>query len=48
MPVASAVRQAYEAAHAQGFGQLDMAAVTRLYEEWAGVTVRGSKRADQG
>jgi 3-hydroxyisobutyrate dehydrogenase len=48
MPVASAVRQAYEAAHAQGFGQLDMAAVTRLYEEWAGVTVRGSKRADRG
>jgi 3-hydroxyisobutyrate dehydrogenase len=47
MPVASAVRQAYEAAHAQGFGQLDMAAVTRLYEEWAGVTVRGAKRADR-
>jgi 3-hydroxyisobutyrate dehydrogenase-like beta-hydroxyacid dehydrogenase len=41
MPVASAVRQAYEAAHAQGFGQLDMAAVIRLYEQWTGVTVRG-------
>jgi 3-hydroxyisobutyrate dehydrogenase-like beta-hydroxyacid dehydrogenase len=41
MPVASTVRQVYEAAHAQGFGQLDMAAVTRLYEQWAGVTVRG-------
>jgi 3-hydroxyisobutyrate dehydrogenase len=40
MPVASAVRQVYEAAHAQGFGQLDMAAVTKLYEHWTGVTVR--------
>jgi hypothetical protein len=35
------VRQVYEAAHAQGFGQLDMAGVTRLYEQWTGVTVRG-------
>jgi 3-hydroxyisobutyrate dehydrogenase-like beta-hydroxyacid dehydrogenase len=41
MPVASSVRQVYETAHAQGFGQLDMAAVTRLYEEWTGVKVRG-------
>lgn len=40
MPVASAVRQVYEAAHAQGFGRLDMAGVTRLYEAWTGVTVR--------
>jgi len=40
MLVASTVRQVYEAAHARGFGQLDMAGVTRLYEEWAGVTVR--------
>jgi 3-hydroxyisobutyrate dehydrogenase len=43
MLVASTVRQVYEAAHARGFGQLDMAGVTRLYEEWAGVTVRGKK-----
>ena len=40
MLVASTVRQVYEAAHAQGFGGLDMAGVTRLYEEWTGVTVR--------
>jgi 3-hydroxyisobutyrate dehydrogenase-like beta-hydroxyacid dehydrogenase len=40
--VTSAVRQVYEAAHAQGFGHLDMAAVTRLYEQWTGVTVRGT------
>jgi len=47
MPVASAVRQVYEAAHAQGFGQLDMAAVTKLYEHWTGVTVRAKpERAD--
>jgi 3-hydroxyisobutyrate dehydrogenase-like beta-hydroxyacid dehydrogenase len=45
MLVASAVRQVYEAAHAQGFGGLDMAGVTRLYEQWAGVTVRGAKGA---
>jgi hypothetical protein len=45
--VASAVRQVYEAAHAQGFGQLDMAAVTKLYEHWTGVTVRAKPvRAD--
>jgi 3-hydroxyisobutyrate dehydrogenase len=42
MLVTSTVRQVYEAAHAQGFGQLDMAAVTRLYEQWAGVAVRGA------
>jgi len=41
VPLASAVRQVYEAAHAQGFGQLDMAGVTRLYEQWTGVAVRG-------
>jgi 3-hydroxyisobutyrate dehydrogenase len=41
VPVASIVRQVYEAAHAQGLGDLDMAAVTRLYEQWTGVTVRG-------
>ncbi len=47
VPVASIVRQVYEAAHAQGLGQLDMAGVTRLYEQWTGVTVRG-KAASAG
>jgi 3-hydroxyisobutyrate dehydrogenase-like beta-hydroxyacid dehydrogenase len=42
MLVASTVRQVYEAAHAQGFGQLDMAAVIKLYEHWTGVTVRSA------
>jgi len=42
MPVTSAVRQAYETAHAEGFGNLDMAGVIALYEKWAGVAVRGS------
>ena len=42
MLVTSTVRQVYEAAHAQGLGQLDMAAVTALYEQWTGVTVRGT------
>jgi len=46
MLVASTVRQVYEAAHAQGFGQLDMAAVTKLYEHWTGVTVRGAPSRD--
>jgi 3-hydroxyisobutyrate dehydrogenase-like beta-hydroxyacid dehydrogenase len=46
MFVASTVRQVYEAAHAQGFGQLDMAAVTKLYEHWTGVTVRGAAARD--
>ncbi len=41
MLVASTVRQVYEAAHAEGLGHLDMAAVTKLYEQWTGVTVRG-------
>jgi len=36
MPVAATVRQMYEAAHAQGLGALDMAAVTSLYEQWTG------------
>lgn len=40
MLVTSMVRQAYDAAHAEGFGQLDMAGITRLYEQWAGVQVR--------
>jgi 3-hydroxyisobutyrate dehydrogenase-like beta-hydroxyacid dehydrogenase len=42
MPVASTVRQVYETAHAQGFGELDMAGVTALYEQWTGVKVRGT------
>ncbi len=46
MFVASTVRQVYEAAHAQGFGQLDMAAVIKLYEHWTGVTVRGAGARD--
>lgn len=45
MLVASAVRQVYEAAAAQGLANQDMAAVTRLYEEWAGVEVRGEDGA---
>src|SRR5713101_7947637 len=40
MPVAATIRQMYEAAHAQGLGALDMAAVTSLYEQWTGVQVR--------
>lgn len=40
VPLASAVRQVYDAANAQGFGGLDMAGVTRLYEQWTGVAVR--------
>ena len=46
VPLASTVRQVYEAAHAQGFGQLDMAGVTRLYEQWTGVAVRGPAARD--
>jgi len=42
VPLAATVRQVYDAAHARGFGGLDMAGVTRLYEEWTGVTVRGA------
>lgn len=40
VPLASAVPQVYDAAHAQGFGGLDMAGVTRLYEQWTGGAVR--------
>jgi len=40
MLTASTVRQVYEAAAAQGLDTLDMAAVTTLYEQWAGVKVR--------
>jgi 3-hydroxyisobutyrate dehydrogenase len=48
MLVASAVRQVYEAAAAQGLANQDMAAVTRLYEEWAGVEVRSKEGAGGG
>jgi 3-hydroxyisobutyrate dehydrogenase len=40
MPVASAVRQMYETAMASGLGGQDMAAITKLYEQWAGAEVR--------
>jgi 3-hydroxyisobutyrate dehydrogenase-like beta-hydroxyacid dehydrogenase len=40
MHVASAVRQVYETAMAGGLGNQDMAAVTKLYEQWTGVEVR--------
>jgi 3-hydroxyisobutyrate dehydrogenase len=42
MLATSIVRQIYEAAAAQGLDTLDMAAVTRLYEAWTGVEVRGT------
>jgi 3-hydroxyisobutyrate dehydrogenase-like beta-hydroxyacid dehydrogenase len=42
MFVGSTVRQVYEAAYAHGLGDLDMAGVTKLYEHWTGVTVRGA------
>jgi 3-hydroxyisobutyrate dehydrogenase len=47
MPVTAAVRDAYEAAHAEGFGDFDMAGVIALYEKWAGVKVRGKAAADE-
>jgi hypothetical protein len=47
MPVTSAVRETYDAAHAEGFGNLDMAGVIALYEKWAGVKVRGKAAAGQ-
>jgi len=40
MHATSAVRQVYETAMANGMANLDMAAVTKLYEAWAGVRVR--------
>ena len=45
MHVASAVRQIYQTAMASGMESLDMAAVTRLYEQWAGVEVRATAPA---
>lgn len=43
MLATSAVRQIYEAAAAQGLDTSDMAGVTKLYEQWAGVTVRAKQ-----
>lgn len=40
MLATSTVRQIYEAAAAQGLDDADMAGVTTLYEQWAGVKVR--------
>jgi 3-hydroxyisobutyrate dehydrogenase-like beta-hydroxyacid dehydrogenase len=45
MHVASAVKQIYETAMAEGLGSEDMAAVTKLYEAWTGVQVRGKSAA---
>jgi 3-hydroxyisobutyrate dehydrogenase-like beta-hydroxyacid dehydrogenase len=44
MLATATVRQIYEAAAAQGLDGLDMAGVTTLYEQWAGVQVRGKLR----
>jgi 3-hydroxyisobutyrate dehydrogenase len=46
MLATSTVRQIYEAAAAQGLDNVDMAGVTTLYEQWAGVKVR-AKRDDK-
>lgn len=43
MLATSTVRQIYEAAAAQDLDTLDMAAVTALYERWAGVEVRAKR-----
>ena len=43
MLATSTVRQIYEAAGAQGLNNVDMAGVTTLYEQWAGVTVRAKR-----
>jgi 3-hydroxyisobutyrate dehydrogenase len=45
LPVTAAVRDAYEAAHTEGFGDFDMAGVIALYEKRAGVKVRGKGAA---
>ena len=42
MLATATVRQVYEAAAAQGLDTLDMAGVTTLYEQWAGVKVRAA------
>jgi 3-hydroxyisobutyrate dehydrogenase-like beta-hydroxyacid dehydrogenase len=43
MLATSVVRQIYEAAAAAGLDDADMAAVTKLYEQWAGVEVRAQQ-----
>src|SRR5436309_325496 len=43
MHATSAMRQVYETAMANGLGNLDMAAVTKLYEAWTGVEVRANR-----
>jgi 3-hydroxyisobutyrate dehydrogenase len=43
MLATATVRQVYEAAAAQGCDNLDMAGITTLYEQWAGVKVRAKK-----
>jgi 3-hydroxyisobutyrate dehydrogenase len=45
MLATATVRQIYEAAAAQGLDDADMAAVTKLYEQWAGVKVRADNEA---
>jgi 3-hydroxyisobutyrate dehydrogenase-like beta-hydroxyacid dehydrogenase len=40
MRATTAVRQIYEAAATHGLDNLDMAGVTKIYEQWAGVEVR--------
>ena len=46
MLATSIVRQVYEAAAAQGLDTLDMAGVTKLYEQWAGVQVRAKQEEE--
>ncbi len=46
MLATSIVRQVYEAAAAQGLDTLDMAGVTKLYEQWAGVKVRAKQEEE--
>ena len=43
MLATATVRQIYDAAAAQGLDNADMAGVTKLYEQWAGVEVRATK-----
>ncbi len=45
MIATSVVHQIYQAAAAQGMDNLDMAGVTKLYEQWAGVEVRAKKES---
>ena len=47
MLATSTVHQIYEAAAAQGLDNLDIAGVTTLYEQWAGVKVRANRDAKE-